>query len=116
MGEGWGDWYAKLGVQQGKSDKDKYATEANGAGVITKRTQEYENKQEDQRYIGAGALLPLGAHQLKGGIELYDAEYDKRKTVAEASNATNPLTPKAPGANDIKTTWPSAPVTLAGTR
>ena len=97
----WGDWYAKLGVQQGKSDKDKYATEANGAGVITKRTQEYENKQEDQRYIGAGALLPLGAHQLKGGIELYDTEYDKRKTVAEASNATNPLTPKAPGANDI---------------
>ena len=97
----WGTWHAKLGVQQGKSDKDKYATEANGTAVLTKRAQEFENIQEDQAYIGAGAALPLGAHLVKVGVERRDAEYEKRKTTLEASNTTNPLTPKAPGANDI---------------
>lgn len=97
----WGTWYAKLGVQQGESDKDKYATEANGAAVLTKRTQEFENIQEDQAYMGAGAALPMGAHLVKVGVERRDVEYEKRKTTFEASNTTNPLTPKAPGANDI---------------
>jgi iron complex outermembrane receptor protein len=97
----WGSWYTKLGAQQGKSDKDKFATEANGAGVLTKRTEENEHIQEDQSYLGAGLGLPLGPHLLKAGIERRGTEYEKRKTAAEANNATNPLTPKAPGANDI---------------
>jgi outer membrane receptor for ferrienterochelin and colicins len=97
----WGTWYAKLGVQQGKSDKDKFATESNGAGVLTKRTQEYENIQDDQSYVGAGAALPLGTHLVKMGVEQRNVTYEKSKTTAEASNATAALTPKAAGANDI---------------
>lgn len=98
---GWGSWYAKLGVQQGQSDKDKFATEANAAGALTKRSQEFEKLREDQAYAGAGAAWALGEHLLKAGVEQRGTDYDKRKTVAEASNATAPLTPKAPGANDI---------------
>jgi iron complex outermembrane receptor protein len=97
----WGTWYAKLGVQQGKSDKDKFTTEANGAGVLTKRSQEYENIQDDQSYVGAGVALPLGAHFVKAGLEQRDVTYEKHKTTAEASNATAALKPKAAGANDI---------------
>ncbi len=92
---GWGDWYAKAVLQQGTSDKDKYATEANGAGVITKRTQELENIQEDQIVAGGGINLQLGSHAIKTGLERRATEYDKRKSVVENS------VPKAPGANDI---------------
>ncbi len=98
---GWGSWYAKAAVQQGTSDKDKFSTEANGLSVITKRTKELENIREDQVFAGAGLALPLGAHLLKAGIEQRQTDYEKNKTVAEASNATNPLVLKAPGANDI---------------
>lgn len=97
----WGNWYTKLGVQQGKSDKDKFATESNGSGVITKRTRENEDIQEDWVYGGAGVTLPLGSHLVKLGIERRNTEHENRKTTLEASNATNPLTPKAPGPNDI---------------
>lgn len=97
----WGNWYAKAALQQGSSDKDKFATETNGSNVISKRTQEIENIQEDQVFAGAGLAVPLGAHLLKAGAEQRHTEYEKNKTVAEAGNASNPLTPKAPGANDI---------------
>lgn len=97
----WGTWYTKLGVQQGKSEKDKYTTEANGAAVVTKRAQEFENFQEDQAYAGAGAALALGAHFVKFGMEQRNAEFEKRKSALEAKNATSSLTPKTPGANDI---------------
>lgn len=98
---GWGSWYAKAAVQQGTSDKDKFATEAGATNVLTKRTKEIEKIQEDQLFAGAGLALPLGTHLLKAGIEQRQAEYKKNKTTADASNATNPLLPKAPGANDI---------------
>lgn len=97
----WGSWFAKLGVQHGRSDKNKYSTEASSVGVITKRSREDENIDEDQSYVGAGAALPLGAHLLKAGVERRDVSYEKRKTTAEAGNATSPLTLKKPGANDI---------------
>lgn len=97
----WGSWYTKLGIQQGKSDKDKYSTESNSSAVLTKRTQEYEDIQEDQAYAGVGAALPLGAHLVKAGIEQREVTYEKRKTTAEASSASAALTPKAAGANDI---------------
>lgn len=99
----WGTWTAKLGIQQGKSDKDKLATEANGMGVLSKRSQEFENIQEDQAYVGAGLALPLGTHLVKAGVERRDVDYEKRKTAFEASSATAPLKGKAPGANDIYT-------------
>jgi len=98
---GWGNWYAKLGTQRGKSDKDKNTSEANATGSLTKRGLELENLQEDQSYAGAGAAWPLGPHLLKAGLERRATAYEKRKSVAEAGNATAPLTPKAPGANDI---------------
>lgn len=97
----WGNWYAKAAVQQGTSEKDKFATEANSANVINKRTKEKEKIQEDQIYAGVGVVVPLGTHVLKAGVEQRQTEYDKRKTTSEANNATNPLVPKAPGTNDL---------------
>lgn len=97
----WGSWFTKLGMQHGQSGKDKYSLETNGVGVITKRAREYENIDEEQSYIGAGVAMPLGAHLLKAGIERRDVAYEKGKTAAEANNANSPLSPKAPGANDI---------------
>ncbi|MDO8310873.1 MAG: TonB-dependent receptor [Sideroxyarcus sp.] len=99
----WGSWSAKLGIAQGKSDKDKYATEAKGSGVLSKRSQEFEHIREDQQYLGAGVALPLGAHLVKAGIERRDVDYEKRKNALEANNAQTPLKAKAPGANDIYT-------------
>ncbi|WP_137936757.1 hypothetical protein [Chitinivorax sp. B] len=96
----WGSWYAKLVVQQGRSDKDKYMTESNGAGAINKHVQEDERIREDQIYAGAGIALYLGKHLLKAGVEL---DYDKRRVVAEANNMTTPLSLKTPGANDLCT-------------
>lgn len=93
----WGTWYAKAGAQQGEEKRDTYATEANGAGVITKRTQEAEDKQEDQVYVGAGVALPLASHLIKAGLERRELEYEKRKRTIENG------VPKAPGANDIYT-------------
>jgi iron complex outermembrane receptor protein len=98
----WGNWYGKLGVQQGRIDKDAYTVEKNAAGVVNKRTQEDETVDEQQAYAGGGLSIPLGsAHQLKAGIEFRQTDYSKDKTVASANNATSPLTPTAPGANDI---------------
>ena len=99
----WGDWYARLGAQQGRTSKDAYSIETNGVGVVTKRSQEIENIYDDQVYTGIGLGIPLGVHKLKSGLELRLTDYEKNKTAAEASNATNPLTPKTPGANDIYT-------------
>lgn len=97
----WGEWYAKVGIQQGKSDKDKFAIEASAAGVLAKRTQEDEGIQENQGYAGTGMTLPFGPHLVKAGIERRDLKYQKNKSTAEAGNPSNPLTPKAPGPNDI---------------
>ncbi|MCM2251073.1 MAG: TonB-dependent receptor [Ramlibacter sp.] len=96
-----GSWYAKLATQRGKSDKDKTTRETNAAGALTKRGLELEKLQEDQSYAGAGMAWPVGAHLLKAGVERRVTDYEKRKSVSEAANATAPLTPKAPGANDI---------------
>jgi iron complex outermembrane receptor protein len=100
---GWGTWFAKLGVQQGESDKDKAGSESNAAGSLTKRTQELEKIQEDQRYAGAGVAVPRGAHLIKAGLERRDADYQKTKSVFEAANATATPALKAPGPNDIYT-------------
>jgi outer membrane receptor for ferrienterochelin and colicins len=97
----WGHWYGKLGMQQGRTDKDAYNVETNGSLVVNKRTQEVETVDDEQVYAGTGMALPLGAHRLKAGVELRQTDYSKHKSAAEANNATNPLTPKAPGANDI---------------
>lgn len=97
----WGTWYAKLGIQQGKSDKDKLATEASAAGILTKRTQEDEGIREDQGYAGTGMALPFGSHLVKAGVERRALRYEKNKIAAEAGNLSNPLVPKAPGPNDI---------------
>jgi iron complex outermembrane receptor protein len=97
----WGTLYAKLGIQQGKSDKDKFATESSAAGVLAKRTQEDEGVQENQAHVGTGVALPWGPHLVKAGIERRALRYEKNKSAAEAGNASNPLTPKAPGQNDI---------------
>jgi len=99
----WGSWNARLGAQQGRSSKDAYNVETTGAGVINKRTKEIENIYDDQNYAGLGLGVPLGAHTLKSGVEYRLTDYEKNKSVADASNATNPLAPKAPGANDIYT-------------
>lgn len=99
----WGNWSARLGAQQGRSSKDAYSVETNGVGVITKRSQEIENIYDDQVYTGLGLGIVLGEHTLKSGAEYRLTDYQKNKTAAEASNATNPLTPKTPGANDIYT-------------
>jgi iron complex outermembrane receptor protein len=99
----WGSWNARLGAQQGRSSKDAYSIETNGAGVVTKRSQEIENIYDDQVYAGMGLGIPLGSHTLKSGVENRLTDYEKNKTAAEASNATNPLAPKAAGANDIYT-------------
>jgi len=88
-------------VQQGSSEKDRRTIEADGSGAITRRTEELEDVTEDQAYAGAGIAVALGAHVLKSGIELRAAEFDKRKTKAEARSATGPLVPAAPGPNDI---------------
>lgn len=97
----WGSWFAKLGVQQGSSDKDKQTRQANGAGVVTKRSHEKEAIEEDQQYAGLGGERAFGSHTLSAGMEWRTTEYDKRKVTAEANNATAALTPKPPGANDI---------------
>lgn len=97
----WGTWHARLGSQQGRSSKDAYSVETNASGVVTKRTQEIENIYDEQAYASAGASIPLGSHTLKGGSEYRLTDYEKNKATAEASNATSPLVPKAPGANDI---------------
>lgn len=98
----WGHWYGKLGVQQARIDKDAYTVEKNASGVVNKRTQEKETVDEQQAYAGGGLSIPLGGtHQLKTGIEFRQTDYNKDKKAAEATNATNPLTPKAAGANDI---------------
>ncbi|MDP2371522.1 TonB-dependent receptor plug domain-containing protein [Rhodoferax sp.] len=97
----WGTWHGKLALQQGKSGKDKSASESTSAGVVNKRTEELENIQEDQAFAGAGAALALGKHVVKLGAEWRETRYDKRKTTLEAGNASAPLLAKAPGANDI---------------
>lgn len=97
----WGGWHVKGGVQQGEEDKDKFTTERNSVGVVTKRTQEEETVREDQAYLGGGFDHQFGVHALKMGAELRSTEYDKRKDVAEDNNDVGPLTPKAAGANDI---------------
>jgi iron complex outermembrane receptor protein len=97
----WGNWFAKAGIQQGQSGKDKSGNERNAAGTLTKRTLETEAVQEDQSYVGAGVDLPMGSHLLKAGLEWRDTGFDTSKTVSEAKNATDALAPKAPGANDI---------------
>lgn len=97
----WGGWFVNAGVQQGQTDKNKFTTERNAAAVVGKRSRERETIREDQAYAGAGVVWMRGDHTIKAGVELRDAEYDKRKSVAEAGNATAPLVPRAPGANDI---------------
>lgn len=99
---GWGEWYAKAGIQSGKEDKDNIETKRNGAGVINSRKKDEETIDEEQVYLGGGIVLPVGqAHRVKAGIEARHTDYDKRKTSMTANNATNPLTAAAPGANDI---------------
>lgn len=95
------NWYAKAGVQQGKTGKDKSGSEQNAVGVLTKRSHERETIREDQGYAGAGLDLPVGAHVLKAGVEWRDTGFEKEKRVSEAKKATDPLAPKAPGANDV---------------
>ncbi len=97
----WGNWYANGGFQQGREDKDKYSVERNRVGVVTKRTNEDERTREDTRYVGAGVVIPLGDHVVKAGVQGAFTDYDKRKKTLSANNATSPLTPAAPGANDV---------------
>lgn len=98
---GWGSWYVKAGIQQGREEKDKFSVERNAVNAITKRNQEDEKIEETQRHLGLGLGLPLGNHLLKAGVERRFADYEKEKLVREANNAINPLTPKAAGANDL---------------
>lgn len=97
----WGSWYARVGAQQGRSNKDVYNLESNGVGATTKRAQEIENIYDDQSYAAAGLGMALGSHTLKSGVEHRLTDYEKNKTATEANNATSPLAPKAAGANDI---------------
>ncbi|MFN4292317.1 MAG: TonB-dependent receptor plug domain-containing protein [Permianibacter sp.] len=97
----WGRWHGKFGSQSGEAEKDKYSTEANAAGTVTKRSQEWELLDESQDYLGVGAELPVASLPFKLGVEWRDTDYEKNKTTASANNATDPLLPGAPGANDI---------------
>lgn len=97
----WGSWYAKLGMQQANSDKDKATSESNAAGVLGKRSKEIEQLHEAQDHVGAGFSFPLDQHTLKLGAEIRKIDYEKRKAVAEATGATGAFKDKAPGSNDI---------------
>ena len=96
----WGSWFGKAGLQQGRTDKDAYTVERNPT-VVNKRTAEVETVDEQQAYAGAGLAFLRNDHLIKSGFELRRTDYSKNKTAAEAGNATNPLVPKTPGANDI---------------
>lgn len=97
----WGKWHIKGGSQEGSQDKIKNTTERNAADVVNKRASELETLEEGLNYAGAGINLDLEKHHLKLGVEYRDADYRKYKTSSEAKNATDSLSPKAPGANDI---------------
>ncbi len=97
----WGKWHLKGGSQKGTQDKIKTSTERNAADVINKRAIDLEALEERLNYAGTGVNLDFEQHHIKFGIEYRESTYRKEKTSSEAKNATDPLTPKAPGANDI---------------
>jgi outer membrane receptor for ferrienterochelin and colicins len=106
----WGNWYAKAAVQQGTSDKDKYAPTRDLSKAANKQwtlAKEREEITEDQVFVGAGVAVPLGDHLLKAGVEQRESEYEKSKQAWEGKEkaslalATAALAPKATGQNDI---------------
>lgn len=97
----WGKWHIKGGTQEGSQDKTKTTTERTAADVVNKRAQDAEALEETLDYAGAGINFKLKQHNIKFGVEYRDSAYSKEKIVSEAKNATDPLVPKAPGANDI---------------
>lgn len=97
----WGTWYTKLGVQQGQTERDKRTTLASAADVVTQRTHETDRTQEDQRYVGAGLELPMGAHLLKAGLEYRDTAFGRDYSYRSATDSVSPLAQRAPGAGDI---------------
>ncbi|MDZ7923000.1 MAG: TonB-dependent receptor [Marinagarivorans sp.] len=97
----WGKWHIKGGTQEGSQDKTKTTTERTATDLVNKRAQDAEALEETMNYAGAGINLKLKQHNIKFGVEYRDSSYNKEKTVSEAKNASDPLAPKAPGANDI---------------
>ena len=106
----WGSWYAKAAVQQGTSDKDKYAPSRDLTKAVNQQwtvAKEREEISEDQLFIGAGVAVPLASHFLKAGVELRETAYEKRKLAWEAKDkaslgaAEAALAPKAAGQNDV---------------
>lgn len=84
----WGEWYAKLGLQQGRLERDQNAKTFDPAGAVTATTAQTEKTQENQGYVGTGLALPLGAHTLKAGIEYRDTGFGTR-LVTGATTAFN---------------------------
>ena len=99
----WGNWYAKLGLQQGQAGSDQFATTTNPAGTVTQRQQQVGSTREDQGYVGTGVAVPMGAHLLKAGVEYRDTGFDTSLSTTRATDATSALAPVTPGAGDIYT-------------
>lgn len=100
--ERWGQWSVRSGIAFGKDQKDKPATERNATGVVTKRSLEVEDGQESERFVTGQLDVAVGSqHRIFVGVELRDADYEKKKIVYEATSESAPLVAKAPGNNDV---------------
>lgn len=106
-----GDWKMKLAgrgelsafasVQSGDEEKSKTKLEYNATNVLTKTTNESEQKDDSNNALGVKALLSLGAnHLVTLGLDGGQKERTNGKTTFEINNLTNVTTIKLPGLGD----------------
>jgi outer membrane receptor for ferrienterochelin and colicins len=97
---GRGELSAFISAQRGDEEKSKIKREFNASNVLTKTTDEREQKDDADNSLGVKAPRSLGDHLVTLGLDAGKKERSNDKRTLETNNLTNVTTVKAPGRGD----------------